>query len=606
MQQIKYYARDFESIKTQLISFIKQHYGDVYSDYSESSVAMMLLELNAIVGDNLSYHLDRTYNELFLDTAQNKDSIIKLAKNLGYKPRNKRASSCLVDVSIVVPTDFNIYDVDYLLAFKSYMCLSTNTKDTTYFEIPETIDFASECDINGVINRTVTPVYASDNSVAGYKITKRVVALAGRTMVEDYVIQSNDVQPFWQYKINRDDVIEIVRVIDDQVDIPDDETWLNDSLNWYEVSSLSDNKLFLPADPNSLSTVQIGSWKEVTKRFVVDYDKDGYPVLTFGSGAQNFDLYSSWLAGVQTLNLSQFLNNNALGVIPTLGQHLHFKYRVGGGLSSNVAANSVVNVVERKLLTDIATFDSILINTVLSSLSVNNPIPAIGGSEPESVEEIRHNARSWFAAQDRCVTLQDYIARSMSMPAKYGTIFRVHGEHDAVGGYKIKLYVLTVDENGHLSLEDQNDLILHNLSEYLSYYRQVGDFVEIHAGDVINVGIDFTIHIDPAHNRKEIVAQCILKLKDYFVINRWQMNQPIYITQLIDLLHNVYGVLSVANINFVNIYGTSGNYQYSNARIDSVYLDGDIIKPVNNVIYGTPTSMFEVRYPNKDIVGRVV
>jgi len=604
--QINYYNKDFDSIKEELTNYLKRYYPDVYSDFAEASVGMSLLEIHAYVGDMLNFHIEKTYNELFIDTAQKRESILKIAKNLGYKPRGKRSSITIVELSIDVPLDGSTYDSDYLFAFDSWMKLKTDTSTPVYFEIPEIVDFASEYDVNGNKNRTINPIFDDNNSVTGYKITKSVTAVAGETIVDTYTVQNSDAVQFWTYKIDRDDVLEVVRVINNALDDPANSDWLTDDDNWYEVDALVYDKKFIGTDPADAAVVKRGNWKTVSKRFMTEYDKDNRLKFTFGSGTQNFDMYQSWLDGNIDLTLSKFLDNSAMGVIPNPGQKLHFKYRIGGGIISNVPSKSIVVIEEKTVNTDISTLNSLSVNSVLSSLATTNTIPAIGGAEHETIDEIRHNATAWYSSQDRCVTLDDYKVKALSMPAKFGSIFRVHPANDSISFNKTFLYVLALDYQNKVSIGGTNDLILNNLAEYLSHYRQVGDFIEIKNGNVINIAIDFTVMIDGAYNKKEIIAQCILSIKEHFNIKNWDMNQAIYISKIIDILHDIPGVLSVSNIVFSNLYGSSDNYTYSNDKIDSTFLNGNTIVPQNNIIYGTPTSIFEIRYPNHDIIGRVV
>lgn len=610
---IKYINRDFEGLKSDLLDYVKLVYPDQYQDFSEASIGMMLLELNAYVGDVLSYHLDKRYNEMFLETSQQRESLFRLARNLGFKPGGKRGSTTLVDVEITVPVSGDTFDSDYALSYEAGMRLQADDAGQI-FEIPEPVNFNSPRSFNGTLNREVIPVKDASNSVVEYILRKRVVAVAGETKTATLEVTTENARPYMEWTLPSQDVLSLTTVINSDISTPptSETDWVSDRDRiWYEVDYLGQNEVFVDTTTGQTATTRTGYWMEVNKRFDKSYDEFGNVTLTFGAGLQDFDLYGQWLAsGASQLQTAELLNNTSMGVIPTPGTYLHARYRTGGGVESNLAANKITRVVQSvvSLVPGGGAVDSAQLAAVQSSLSVNNPIPAIGGSDERSNDEIRFMAASNFAAQDRVVTIQDYINRSLQMPPEYGTIFRVHAANDQTN-FVTRLYVLTKDENGRLKNTD-NDLIKQNLATYLENYRLLNDIVEIHDGRIINIGVDFTVLIERGLNKREVIYRCIQEVNEYLKVDNWQMAQTIYISRIVDLLQDIQGVVNVSDIKLTNKYGDG----YSNDVLPAALLDGQIstrtgesrIIPVNNSVRCSATSMFEVKYPDTDIIGRAL
>lgn len=612
-----YLNRDFFSIRKNLLDYVKVYYPDQYNDFSEASIGMMLIELNAYVGDLLSYHVDQKANELFLSTAKERNSVISLAENLGFFVKGKKAAVTMLDVSIIVPVLNNAPDPDYLVTLKSGF--QAKTQNGSYFEVLENIDFSSHYNLSGAKNRTIVPNYNSNNDIINYTVTKSVIARAGQTLTSTLQLTSSNVKPFMEWNINDASVVEILNVVDSAVSsLPDsEEDWTDYSYTnneWFQVDYLAQNSVFVDTSFGQTAKTRSGYWKPVDRRFIVKYDADGNAKLIFGAGTENFDLYSSWLQQGYTAitSLAKLLDSNVLGVMPPIGKYLHIRYRSGGGALSNAPVNSIKTIVKKDLYYAPPGANFTTLNQVLNTVTCNNSLPALGGADLQTTEEIRNIAPKYYAAQERCVTLDDYISRIYSMPSQYGSIFRAYAENESET-YKTKLYILTRDENGKLQ-NSENDIVKRNIASYLEQYRILNDFIEIYDGKVINIAIDFTVHVEKAYNAKEVLINCMNSLKDYFDVSNWNMNDKIYLSQVVELLRKVPGVINVVDLTFKNKIG--GNYStdvlpnttYSSLSdtVESVRRGETSIMPVNNTIASSPTSMFEIKYPEKDIQGRVV
>mgnify|MGYP000854633843 FL=1 len=299
-----------------------------------------------------------------------------------------------------------------------------------------------------------------------------------------------------------------------------------------------------------------------------------------------------------------FFNNNALGVKLPANSTLYIQYRIGGGVLSNVGAN---------ILQQVGNIDAVFVGnnssiqqSVLTSTRATNPLPGIGGADLQTVDEIKYLIASNFSAQKRCVTLEDYISRAYQLPGKYGTPFRIYGK---VEDNKVKLYILTKDANGKVSTRSPN-IIKNNLVEYLVPYRMINDFVEVNDGKVIDIQIEVDIFIDKTYNSNEVKVNVINMIKDFMNVDKWQMNQHIYISQIVDAIREIPGIINVVDIRFYNMEGGI----YSNTVISQAtgqrtnILNTGVrrtqIEPISNAIFSTPMSMFQIRQPETDILVR--
>ena len=138
-----------------------------------------------------------------------------------------------------------------------------------------------------------------------------------------------------------------------------------------------------------------------------------------------------------------------------------------------------------------------------------------------------------------------------------------------------------------------------NLKTYLNQYRMIGDSITIKDAYIVNIGVDFDIITLPNYNNSEVLEKCILALKDFFNIDNWQINQPILLKNIQVLLDEIDGVQTVQNLVISNITGNASGYSSYTYDIPGA--------TQNQVIYPSIDPMiFEVRYPNVDIKGRIV
>jgi hypothetical protein len=612
---VNYLSRDFSSIRGDLINYLKTFFPEQWQDFNVTSPGMALLELNAYVGDLLSYATDKKYNELFIDGVQERRSVYRLAKTFGYKPPGVRPAISIADIIIEVPPTADGPDASYLPVYRSGMRVKGAGQT---FETVNEIDFSSDFSEEGVANRIIEPIFNGNQDLIRYRIIKRELIKAGVTKIFKVEVPAGQAGPFYQVELPDKNVLEIVGVIVLNglgINRTPSYSEFNDfQLQYFEVDSLPTDKIFLEDDSaDDINGVKTGRYVEIEKRFEKEFLSDGSCVLTFGGGVEDYDAYAAYLTSLtntvkcpdsNNLDVSVILNNTALGVQIPPNSTIFVKYRAGGGPLSNVGSNvlnEVSNIQSQSLGANLT-----LVQGVLSSTRANNPIPAIGGVGLPSVEEIKSYIAANYNSQNRAVTLDDYVARAFQIPGKFGAPFRIFGK---IEDNKVKLYILTRDGAGKL-FDISTSVVKENLQRYLVPYRMVNDFVEINDGKIINLQIEIDLFIDKTFNAGEVKAQAINSIKNYFDVERWQMNQNIYMAQLTDFLRDIPGVINVVDIRVFNMegggYSSSRHSQanFNRTQDPSTGAYRTQFEYIDNAIFGNPISMFEIKIPEKDILVR--
>jgi hypothetical protein len=612
--KVNYLSRDYSSIRQDLINYLRAFFPEQWQDFNVASPGMALLELNAYVGDLLSFVADKKFNELFLDGISERKSAYRLAKTFGYQIPGVRPAITLADITIEVPTTAEGPDANYLPTYRPGVQIKGAGQ---VFETVSEVDFSRDFSEDGQANRIIQPVLNGNQDLIKYRIIKREKIKAGATKIFKKEVTVDEAKPFFQLILPENNVLEIMSVIImPAVGITRNPTFqeFNDfAIKFWEVDFLPTDKIFMEDSTTpATSDFRIGAYVEVEKRFIKEFLTDGSCKLTFGGGSGDYDAYNDFFTNLTNstcppnqLDVSKVLNNTALGVMVPPNSTIFVKYRVGGGTLSNVGANTLQEVSNIDSI--INGSDPTLVQRVLSSTRANNPIPAIGGVGLPTIDEIRNNIAANFASQLRCVTLGDYISRAYQMPGKYGAPFKIHGE---VQDNKVKLYILTRAANGTLIASSTSD-IKNNLAKFLVPYRMINDFIEINDGKVVNLQVECDLYVNKDFNVNEIKSNVIAVIRDFLNIERWEMNQHIYVSQIVDVVREVPGVINVVDIRFYNMEAGG----YSSTLISQATGNRNIIPEtggyrtqidfIDNTIFGTPLSMFEVKFPDKDIKVRV-
>lgn len=413
---IQYGSRTFGELRTDLLAYIKQAYPEVLSDFTDSSVGAMLIDLNAGVTNNLAINTDRSFQETQLEYAQLRSSILNIAKNMGFNIPARRPSVTVIDFTVVVPVLGNAPDPSYYPTLDMGAQVIGGGK---IFETQANIDWNSPISSLGDPNRRIIPNLDSNGIAVSYFVTKREVVINGGTSIFKRIISSTDVVPFFSLTLPDPDVLEIESIIllegTNYSTNPDVGEFYNPNNRYYEVDYLAQQRVFVE-DPNSSSAntntngLKVATWIDVTKKFIKEYTPAGYCQITFGSGDADVNAFKEGFLkeGVSNVYfLENFLNNTALGEKLKTNYTLFVRYRTGGGSSSNIGATVLTQLGSYNL--HVNGSNQVYNQTVQRSLQVNNPIPAIGGNDGLSVEQIRQLIKYNFSSQERDVSLTDYL-----------------------------------------------------------------------------------------------------------------------------------------------------------------------------------------------------
>lgn len=598
-RDIKYLSRDFTDYRNQLVEFAKNYFPDTYNDFSEASPGMMFIEMAAYVGTVLSFYQDVQLQETFLQYAKNESNLYDLAYTMGYRPKVTAVSEVEITVNQIVDAVQSganyIPDWNQAAVIDENAQLRAATAGNVTFLTTKKVDFSvsssydpttvviNEIDINGI--------------PTSFLLTKKVKAYSGTIQTATFSIGS--LEKFKTLTLSQPNIVKILDITD------------SDTNQWTEVPYLGQDTVFVPqvntaADqpdvPYSLAV------QKVPRRFVTRFKNQSTLHIQFGPGMLGTndatylpDPTNVGLGVVSPINRldyaydpSNFLHNQSYGLAPS-NTTLTVRYITGGGVQSNVPANSINTIVAASIQS--AGTDSSKLGT--NFISINNLKPAQGGRDGDTIEELRQNALKSFNEQLRTVTLQDYSVRALSLPSEYGSIAKVYvNQYQKVAGdnpLAINLYVLAYDINGKLI--PTTNTLKDNLKTYLAQYIPVTDSINIVDAAVVNITVSYDIIVRPNFNSRDVLAKCTAALIDHFDIRKWSINQPINLSQIYTLLDRIKGVQTVQNIKVNNIVG--GNY--SELAYDTLGATR------NEIVFPSYDPMiFEVKVPTTDIKGRVV
>ena len=380
-KKIDYNARNFSDVRQQLIEFIQKYYPEIFSDFNDASVGMMLLELNAAVGDMLSFHTDRMFNETQISYAQERSSLLELARTFGLNIPGKRPSITIVDWTVTnIPVKGDTFDISYA---PKILKGSQATGAGKVFELMEDSDFASPFTTGGIPNRLIVPNIDGSGIIQNYTLTKREIMLNGITKTYKRTLSRSDYRPFLEIILPEDNVLSIENIITKEgtnlVNQPTEEEFNDFSLSWYEVPALAQAEVYV-IDDNTISDregISVGKWLNAPRRFINEFTDNGFCKIIFGAGdADTSELNSFVGCKGQIDRIGQTVNNLSLGQIPPTNNTIYVRYRVGGGEDSNIGVNVINNL---GTINVVINGDSSDINRIIrNSISVNNPIPALG------------------------------------------------------------------------------------------------------------------------------------------------------------------------------------------------------------------------------------
>jgi len=598
-RDIKYVSREFSDFRSQLVEFAKNYFPDSYNDFSPTSPGMMFIEMASYVGDVLSFYQDTQLQETFLTHAKDPKNLFNLAYMMGYKPKITGVSEASLTVTQQVSaTGAGLPDFTEAKTIPSNFRFESSDSSKTRFFIPNAVNFnfSSSYDPTSI---TVSSVDGS-NVPDAYLLSKTVKAISG--VKESKVVTVGSAEKFKTITLSDDNIVQVLSISG------------SDGKEYVEVPFLGQDTVFLDEQNSSSDSNQVPfvlALKKVPRRFVTRFRSNGNLDIQFGAGTLSSDdsvilpdpstignvtnqgslNYNGSGSLATTYDPSNFTYSKSYGIAPS-NTNLTITYLKGGGIEANVPANSITTAVD--------TLPS-------GTFTISNNLPAAGGRDGDTVEELRENSLRAFNEQGRAVTLQDYTVRALSLPSKYGSISKVYVAQDQLTNTNLQdnivdnnplalsLYVLGYDNDQ--KLVTASSTLKDNLKTYLAEFMLITDSINIKDAFVVNIGVNYEIKIRPNYASRDVILNCNLELQEYFKISKRSINQPINLSEISVILDKVKGVQTVQKLEIVNING--GNYSEYGYDVTGA--------TKNNTVYPSlDPCIFEIKFPNEDIKGRSI
>lgn len=664
-KKINYLSRDFASIKDELIKFSNQYYPEVADDFADSSIGAWFIDLVSAVGDDLSYHTDRMYQETNINSANLRSTLLNLARTNGVKVPGAKCSMCEVEVTCELPIDGDTTATNGSIAQPNWNYAPIVQRTSLFsagnenFELIEDLNFAEQFNSDGFSNRKIVPSRDSNGNVTGYTVSKSTIAINGTSKVYKKILTSADVKPFMEVVLPEANVTNVESIIfKETADITkspeiyeyfidaEEYRFASDAVmtyRYFEMDSLADQYRFgmvtkydtdkvvdmykpheyedyteFTSDNKVQKTTRYyrGAWKPVTQKFITEFTDNGYLKIIFGASnsypslPENATKYGDYMA-------SNIVNNDMLGILPKEGWTMFVLYRVGGGTSTNLGPGAINTITSARVDWggNTANTSGAKRGKVINSLSITNISTAMAGKDAPSNEELKYLIKYNTSAQNRAVTVKDYKVKLMQMPPKYGAPFR---NTVIESNNKIEMSFLGLDANGQLDSALPQTLV-ENVMEYMSNYRQINDYIEIKSGRIYNIGVEADVFVDKNYNIADVIGNVIEKIKEYFDVNNHDMGEDIFVGDLEKEISLVDGVISLIDLKIFKIWnsgyspdkcplpvvipgGACDTTIASSFRIEGVSNIQQIdLEQIDHVLYGDYNSMYEIKNPTTDI-----
>lgn len=602
--------KDRDAFKATLLQYARVFFPDRIKDFSEASVGGLLLDFAAEVGDHMSFYLDRQFTELDPELAVESQNVQRHLAIAGVPITGASPAVVAVSWAIEVPAVLqgSIY-VPQPSALPVILQGSTVESDSgVVFELTEDLDFSSTNPDGSLKAKVVIGQTSSTGNPltflmmmggpGNFPTAPDGICISGFRGSETITIP-NSFQPFREITLSNENVTQVISVVD------------SDGNTYYEVESLAQDTVFRGIPNVSYDSDLVNQNLELIPapyRFTRTMDFDTkLTTLRFGAGNAAtltddiipdpselaLPLYGKQTFSRYTLDPGRLLGTQTLGVSP-VNTTIFIEYRYGGGLSNNVASQNI-RTINTLRMTFPGNISATLAGQIRQSVSVRNPDVAAGGEDAPTLDELRSKIPAARNAQSRIVTAADLLARVYTMPSNFGRVFRAGVRSNPRNPLAAQLFIISRNANNQLIVAP--DSLKKNLRIFLNQYRMISDAIDILDAPVVNIGIEFKIATEPDAVKNIVLQDIITKLTRYFRIQNFQIDQPIRVDDIQNIIYNSSGVVSVLDLRFTNINGVVNDRTYSDVKYD---VKSNIRK---KLLIGPPGSIFEVRYPGFDIVG---
>ena len=594
-------AKDFEGFRVQLLDYARVYFADNIQDFSESSVGGLLLDMAAYVGDTMSYYLDHQYRELDPIRAVERKNVIRHMVNAGLEVPGPSPASTKCKITITCAAEKNS-DGDFVPKATQLPVLKTGTTVASpggiVFNLTSEIDF-SETDSLGNMKAQVSVLSVDGNeNPVQFRVSREGLFVSGQETTDEFDIGSAHV-PFRELTLSNPDVTEIIEVIDVEGKV------------YYEVDTLSQDTVFVPVTnvkPDRDTVSRNLEVRPAPRRFTKNRDpSSGFTTIRFGSGDANtldndivpdpskisLPLYGRKSIKRFSIDPSSILNTKTLGVSPK-NTTISVRYRHGGGLTHNVGARSITEIG-----TIVTVFHQDATETeksdVRSTMEIINSLPARGGDVEPTIDEMRASITVASQFQGRIVTKQDVLARLYTLPGEFGRVFRAGIRENPINPLSSRLFILTRGAAGDLQIAP--DTMKNNIANYLNEFRLVSESIEILDGRVLNFGIRFQVVTKPNANKESVLQGIINELSLMYEIRNMQIDQPLVLDDMRYAILQNPGVVTLKNLEIIPRVGVVADRDYSTESFEKT----SIVK--NGLVVGPPGSIFELKFPEFDIIG---
>ena len=594
-------AKDFESFRAELLTYARVYFPDKIKDFSEASMGGLFLDMAAFVGDSLSYYLDHQFTELNPLTAVERKNILRHLRMVGVDVVGSSPSSVLTKFYLKIPAEQKT-DGTYGPKASALPVIRNGTVCTSAsginFNLVEDLDFtATDEDGNFYANLTIFEKNDAGNP-SSYVMSLQGLCVSGNETVDEFNIGTAHV-PFRELTLLNTDVSDIISITD------------SDGNTYYQTETLSQDTVFravmnLDEDGNYVPmNLEVIS---APRRFIANHNPTTrLTTVRFGSGdAETFDddiipdpstlslpLYGKKTFSRFAIDPNSLLKTQTLGISPK-GVKLKIRYRYGGGLSHNVAAGSIrlIKHLNMDFQNTPTAADAVYVR---GSIEIKNLDPARGGDRAPTLEDLRTKIPSARQMQSRIVSKQDLLSRIYTMPNEFGRVYRAGIRTNPVNPLSAELFIISRDRFGKLTTSP--DALKRNLSTYLNEYRLISDAIDILDASVSNFQIKFGIMSAPGANKNGVIQTVISRIRDIMKIDNFQIDQPILLDDITNVIINTPGVVSLLSLEVLPKTGVDNDRTYSDFYFDYAG------STRNKIIVGPPGNIFELKYPDSDIIG---
>jgi hypothetical protein len=620
--KISYIARTYDDYKNEIKELTRKYYPDVFYSLNDASIGEWLIELVSDVGDNLSYHTDRVFQETNIDSANEMSSLLSLARTHGLKIPGPKAAIVEVELSCEIPlNDSGEANSDGRLSTADENYCPYIRKGTQFstgfvtFELDENVDFKEQFNSEGYSNRQIIPNRDSNGNIQSYTYKKTSIAVAAQSQIYKMTVQSTDIEPFMSITLTDKNVIGVESIIVRQGEslshtpsmsefFVDEESYYDYSempvQRYFEVENLIDQYRYgyevesydggypnkkdelinyrhyynpvweviettdADSENNDSDSTMIvrqavrGKWKRLKNKFITEYTDKNRLKITFGAGIRNE--YGEIPSNANEFTQYMMSRMYANDYMGALPETGTTIY-----VLYRIGGGEMSNIAENTLTNITSLMYNIDGNC--NDIQDANKKRAVKDSITVTNPSVSYGGKDAPSA-DEIRNLIKYNNGAQNRCVTLNDYYAMLTKIPAKYGLPFRMGV--IEENNKIAIYslglDNNgkltsilsETVVENMKSYLSKYKMVNDFVEIKSGKIINIGVTVTVYVDKSYDKAEVVQRVINKIYDYMDVRRHQMGEDIYLGDLQKEITKLDGVIQFVSMTCRNI--TSDGY----------------------------------------------